>query len=54
MAHLATKRARFGNWTRHVLALAFFVAIIGIVFGPVLLGHASLKTNSNWPLAPFL
>jgi len=52
MVHLATKRTRLGGWARHVLALAFFVAIIGIVYGPAVLGHASLKTNSDWPPGP--
>jgi len=52
MAHLATKRARWGSWTRHVIALVCFVAILCIVYGPVLLGHASLKTNSDWPPGP--
>jgi len=50
--HLAAQRTRSGNWPRHVIALVFFVVVLCVVYGPVVLGHASLKTNSSWPPGP--
>jgi hypothetical protein len=52
MVHLGTRSSRAGGWRRHVLALVFFAVVLGVVYSPVLLGHASLKTNSNWPPGP--
>lgn len=44
--------ARSKRWHQHLVALSVLVAIIGGLYLPVLLGHASLRTNSPWPTGP--
>ncbi len=36
----------------HLAAFIFFFLLIGVIYFPVLIGHASLKTYGNWPPGP--
>ncbi len=43
------------SWTdrhNHLTAFIFFFLLIGVIYFPVLIGHASLKTYGNWPPGP--
>ncbi|MGC9156469.1 MAG: hypothetical protein ACP5HZ_12620, partial [Ferrimicrobium sp.] len=52
MAHTQERSASRSTWSRHLIALAFFVVLLGVIYGPVVLGHASLKTDTDWPTGP--
>jgi|GEM_PF-2079753 len=49
----ASREHRFASiLVRDVAALLFFAVVIGLIYHGVLLGHASLKTNTTWPPGP--
>ncbi|WP_298335917.1 hypothetical protein [Ferrimicrobium sp.] len=52
MAHTQERSTRRSAWSRHLIALAFFVVLLGVIYGPVVFGHASLKTDTDWPTGP--
>ncbi|KJE77253.1 hypothetical protein FEAC_09650 [Ferrimicrobium acidiphilum DSM 19497] len=39
-------------WVRHLASLIFFIVLVGIIYFPVLTGHAALKTNLSFPSGP--
>ena len=49
---IQSERTYPGALVRHGIAFAFFVVALGLLYAPVLLGHASLKTDANWPPGP--
>ena len=52
MVHTQERSARRSAWSRHLIALAFFLVLLGVIYGPVVLGHAALKTDTDWPTGP--
>ena len=49
---LRERTSELPAWIQPLTAFLFFTVVYGAIYLPVLLGHASLKTNATWPRGP--